>query len=482
MGLMQSAEEELVIGSSVSYCFLHLTLQEYLAALHWSRMGSEDMVRLVSETSLFPLDTLVRKGITAGHHWPALYFLSGLTKLTLVPLELLNKSLKAADFDDGHNEYWRMVHALNINMEIWSQFNINKKNCNPHFFQILYETQSRDLTTKLFSNINIHPTITNPLECFVTAWCVANSDPTSQWMLDFENILVLKDFLEHFERFAIDSGSTKSSYGSLVGIALGSSQHLISQHATAELARSLSSLFPCLELFSFGIVIEQMVPLLGSVLKLVSSLKTLLINSADTDEEGELPAAVCIPPLHRPSLKTVCLWDRARTSLIQSLVLPNINTLTTILLNKCRPMSGSEFGNFCTSLCQSTSLECFSWNVDLNAHEEKELVSALEQISSLKMVGYNCTILTDVGIRQVKQAMSSSAVIQGFNDGTYDKKQLEDGLREWSRPLRSLLSDQDSSQQPALVTAADTLASSSHHSADSKDKQKMNEAKRRRLM
>ena len=80
------------------------------------------------------------------------------------------------------------------------------------------------------------------------------------------------------------------------------------------------------------------------------------------------------------------------------------------------------------------------------------------------MVDYNdTTILTDVGIRQVKQAMSSSAVIQGFNDGTYDKKQFEDGLREWSRPLRSLLSDQDSSQQPALVTAADTLASSSHH-------------------
>ena len=38
-------------------------------------------------------------------------------------------------------------------------------------------------------------------------------------------------------------------------------------------------------------------------------------------------------------------------------------------------------------------------NVDLNAHEEKELVSALEQISSLKMVEYNDTmILTDVGI------------------------------------------------------------------------------------
>ena len=77
-----------------------------------------------------------------------------------------------------------------------------------------------------------------------------------------------------------------------------------------------------------------------------------------------------------------------------------------------------------------------------------------------------------MGIRLYKQAMSSSAVIQGFNDGTYDKKLFKDMLREMSRPLRSLLSDQDSSQQPALVTAADTLASSSHHSADSNDEQK----------
>ena len=203
--------------------------------------------------------------------------------------------------------------------------------------------------------------------------------------------------------------------------------------------------------------------------------KTLMIGSNDTDARRRLlPAAVCIPPLHCPSLTTVYLVGRASASLIQSSVLPNINTLTSILLEKCRPMSGSDYGNFCTCLCQSTSLECLVWeDAYLNAHEMKELVSALEQISSLKMVNYNhTTILTDVGIRQYKQAMSSSAVIQGFNDGTYNKKQFEDVLRKMTRPLRSLLSDQDSSQQPALVTAADTLASSSHHSADSEDRQK----------
>ena len=117
MGLMQSAEEELVIGSSVSYCFLHLTLQEYLAALHWSRMDSEDMVRLVSEMSLFPLDTLVRDGITAGHHWPALYFLSGLTKLTSVPLELLEISLKAADEVGVSKKSLQFLNKL-VNMSI----------------------------------------------------------------------------------------------------------------------------------------------------------------------------------------------------------------------------------------------------------------------------------------------------------------------------------------------------------------------------
>ena len=271
--------------------------------------------------------------------------------------------------------------------------------------------------------------------------------------------MVLKDFLEHFEKFTIFCGSTKSSYGSVVGIVLGTSQHLISQHATSELVQPLSSLFLCLEIFGFNIDaptgIEQMIPLLGSVLKLVSSLKTLVINSADTDQEGELPAAVCIPPLHCPSLTTVWLQGRTSTSLIQSLILSNINTLITIWLSECRPMSGSDFCNFCTCLCQSTSLECLWWDdIDLSAHEEKELVSALEQISSLKMVEYNGTrILTDVGIRQYKQGMNSSAV---FNDGTYNKKQFEDGLREMSRPLSSLLSDQHTHH-----SAEDELASQS---------------------
>ena len=51
--------------------------------------------------------------------------------------------------------------------------------------------------------------------------------------------------------------------------------------------------------------ITESVPLLCSVVKL-SSLKTLMIVT-DDEEGDELPAAVCIPPLHCPSLTTIML-------------------------------------------------------------------------------------------------------------------------------------------------------------------------------
>ena len=462
MGLMQSAEEELVIGSSVSYCFLHLTLQEYLAALHWSRMGSEDMVRLVSETSLFPLDTLVRDGITAGYHWPALYFLSGLTKLTSVPLELLKVSLDAADamlVDEGQEEVKLTFKVFGDSILSIARVISDRRECNAYFFQMMFETQSRDLTTKLFTHKNnVAPSMNNLLECFITAWCVANSDPTSQWSLTFHNDLLLEGFVENFVRFTNVSDSTKCSYKSVTGMVFSIHVSIKQPHATAELVKSFSSLFPCLEFISFSVNpagIAENVPLLCSVVKL-SSLKTLAICT-DDQEGDELPAAVCIPPLHCPSLTAIRLGGRASASLIESMILPNINTLTTIVMGGgCRPMSGSEFGNFCSCLCQSASLELLRWeDVDLSAHELKELVSALEQISSLKMVWYNDDdpILTDVGIRHAKQAMNSSTVIQAMiNDGTIDEEELEEVQRNNSRPLRSMLSYQYFSQALDLVT------------------------------
>ena len=431
MGLMQSAEEELMFGSTVSYCFLHLTLQEYLAALHWSRMGSEDMVRLVSETSLFPLDTLVRDGITTGYFWPALYFLSGLTKLSLVPIELLNKSLKSADnmVADEDNLGLNIATALEIfDIDFVAIASIvSKKKCNPYFFQMLFETQSHELTTRLFANENIVPAINNPLECFVTAWCVANSDPTSQWSLRFESISMLKKFVQHFEKFV---GSNKL-YGSVTWIWL---TDIHQENAKPELGLSLSSLFPSLEglaLIHFTLEnIKQIFPFLNSVQKLVS-LKALVIYTYRA--EDELPAAVSLPELHCPSLKNIWLQGTGSASLIPSLVLPNINALVVIVFMKwCRQIS--EFSELCTTLRQSTSLECFCWNAAcLNTREMNELVSALEHIRSLKVVKYDDHyMLSDLGFDHLIRA------INGIDLINFVVGEEQNILHKFFSPLRSL--------------------------------------------
>ena len=94
---------------------------------------------------------------------------------------------------------------------------------------------------------------------------------------------------------------------------------------------SLSSLFPCLEYFNLHHIpvvdVTHFVPLFSSVHKLVS-LKVFGITIEG--DEGGLPA-VTIPPQHCPSLSVVDLAGRASSFLFQSLVLPNINTLTAMV-------------------------------------------------------------------------------------------------------------------------------------------------------
>ena len=68
LGLMQSCPELYVDrGASVSYNFLHLTIQEYLAAYHISQQSSDDQVAFMSD-NIFEMEVVVR-------------FLAGLSEL-----------------------------------------------------------------------------------------------------------------------------------------------------------------------------------------------------------------------------------------------------------------------------------------------------------------------------------------------------------------------------------------------------------------
>ena len=414
MGLMQSTEEELVIGSSVSYCFLHLTLQEYLAALHWSRMAPEDLVRLVSKTSLFPLNTLVKDGITGAthYHWPALYFLSGLTS---IPTELLKGCLTAAHTklkDDWVQYTLKKIPSL---LPVFSASDGAKYN--PYFFQLLFESKSRELVAKLFIGDSISPMSTNPLECFVTAWCVANSSPKSRWHVRFGDVLALEKFVENFKRFGCCSPENK--HGKIAGVFVGDCKF----HAALWKALpSLLSIFPCVEYLRLCRIIvtdvTHFVPLLSIVHKF-ASLKGLEVRV--NGDVCVLPA-VTIPPQHCPSLFALTLSGTARSFLVQSFALPNINTLTSLVCPL--PTISFNLSSFCACLGQTTSLKLLIiTNTDLTTREAKELASALEKNRSLKVLGFRAysVTVTDEAERIIGKVLSSRPSIKKIfflNDGS----------------------------------------------------------------
>ena len=382
MGLMQSTEEELVIGSSVSYCFLHLTLQEYLAALHWSRMGPEDLVRLVSKTSLFPLDTLVKDGITEAthYHWPALYFLSGLTS---IPTELLKGCLTAAvtELKDDWIKYI-LEEMPSLRPAFSATFGAEY---NPYFFQLLFESQSRELVAELFTEDLCNPMSTNPLECLVTAWCVANSSPKSRWLVRFGDVLALEKFVENFKRFR-----TESRQGTIAGVFVRDCKF---QAARWKALPSLPSIFPQVEYLGIRDIlvadVTHFVPLF-SIVREFASLKVLEIWIEDDD--GVLPE-VTIPPQHCPSLFTLTISGKASSFLLQCFALANINTLTTL---ECPlPTDSSNLSSLCTCLSQTTSLEVLIiTDTDVTTREAKELASALEKNRSLEVLGFRAYSVT----------------------------------------------------------------------------------------
>ena len=378
MGLMQCTEEELVIGSSVSYCFLHLTLQEYLAALYWSRLGPEDIVRLVSKTSFFPLDSIIddendfdSDSKKSGYHLPALYFLSGLTKLTQFPLHLLKVSISVSlhwvaeerEFSDslGLVEKYCLAEVGNV------------AKCAGNFLQILFESQSRDLTAKVFAEETLCSCIDGPLSCHVTAWCIANSDPTSQWNLIFkEDQCRIEDFVNQLQKF-VDSSY---QHGAIIGL------FAENQNVFVHLSSQLPSLLLHLQTIEFYHDVSEnfipediscMLPFLSYLHKL-TSLKRLVIDG------GYLPSAASLPPQQCPSLSTIAVTNPV---LFYSLVVPNFNTLTCLAF----PLTSTDLSSVCFDLQQTSSLKGLKLITDLNTYEEVEVLgSALKQNQSLKLV------------------------------------------------------------------------------------------------
>ena len=159
LGLLVSVRRlyEMRPEEPTSYIFLHLTLQEFLAALYWSLHPN------LQPTELNILKAIEVQGPTISRkkemlitlRWPVYLFLAGITRLDSFPL--LQKS------------------------------RYNKVYDNSLLCQLLFEAQSPQLVSKIFAYTSVDNKFggRSSLDWFVYGYCVANSDQSSTWFLKF---------------------------------------------------------------------------------------------------------------------------------------------------------------------------------------------------------------------------------------------------------------------------------------------------------
>ena len=276
LGLMQCAPELYADeGAAVSYNFLHLTVQEYLAAFHLSQQPVEKQIEHFRE---YKQQRRRQKRQQQQHFHMVLRFLSGLKKFSGYLSEVLNSFCVGKSGDDSAS----VVREVTLDVLHW-----------------LFETHDNDVIAKLLGSSDIQlrklSTQVTPFDCFVLGYCVSHSNCT--WKIDLHNCHIGDERVEMLVRGAVEEETNCT--GGISEINLGKND----------------------------ITSEGVKHLLKVPNQLINKLKTLTLHHSKLDSESCAVLAHLIP--HMPHLKILILSDnpnighRGAVPLITSLTAHN---------------------------------------------------------------------------------------------------------------------------------------------------------------
>ena len=185
LGLMQRVNDsESCKSKSVSYSFLHLTLQEYLAALYWSKLSSEKVSPLFTETGALPVKECISGDVLAEDkyrqeysniHWPVLLFYGGLTGVVGTPLE---------------NIFVGMKSSVNHNV-----------------LYLLFESQNPEYISTVLKENEYKVDIISKLQSYITGYCISHSSSTAEWIITDGSNQLLQSMI---------SSTSSSSMGGMI--------------------------------------------------------------------------------------------------------------------------------------------------------------------------------------------------------------------------------------------------------------------------
>ena len=179
LGLMQCAPELYADeGAAVSYNFLHLTVQEYLAAFHLSQQPVEKQIEHFKEYKK------ARKYKPHNFHM-VLRFLCGITQFK----EYSNEQLNTFLIEDFGDDLASVIRYVTSNTLHW-----------------LFETHDSKVIAKVLGSSGIQfdeefRTVT-PFDCFVLGYCVSHSNCT--WKIDIVLCNIGDEGVEMLVRGAVE--------------------------------------------------------------------------------------------------------------------------------------------------------------------------------------------------------------------------------------------------------------------------------------
>lgn len=174
LGLMQSIKQihDIRPNRSTLYAFNHLTLQEYLAALYWSQLPSQEFGQLLQQLDLHSVKEYLcsRKYLKEILiHWPVVLFLIGLKKLDSIPF--LHKIFSWYD---------SAIHPFMLGFKF-----------GPAICHLLFESQSPEMVSTVFSageRFSPDPAkMATPLDWFTTGYCISYSHTLAFWNVTYSD-------------------------------------------------------------------------------------------------------------------------------------------------------------------------------------------------------------------------------------------------------------------------------------------------------
>ena len=368
-GLLQAVQHYSTkgAGTTVSFNFLHLTMQEFLASWYISHCTTEQQVELLQQS--------------------------------FINTQSYDDVSKWDEIDNSIARMWQMyVGIVGVNCDAWIQFTTK---CNLslsgikdplkylYYFQCLLEGRSKDvhLITSPFKNNTIQIVSGLLLPYHIALLCSFLSNSTEKWKsfnfcgnyMGDVGIKLLSDFLLSYGNILVDVCTLDLSFNGLTPNSATAISNIIQGNTLQKLDLSCNELG------------DRTVGEISQVLKVNSTLKTLILSLNDIRVEGAklLATALC----HNHTLEHLYIDNNA------------IMDDGVIAVSQCFKISGSNNA-------RSTCIKSLDLSVNSISPHSNTAITAIIQEGGLVSLSLSSNNLGESGAYEISKALQVNLTLK----------------------------------------------------------------------